>query len=181
VRSNPVGGFTLIEVLVAVFVLAVGILGAVAAQTAALRTRQGSALMSSGVQLASSLAERMRANADQMRAPDASNPYLQLRYDAAAGAPAAPPAACQAGAPCASAELAAFDLADVQQALYGAFPGGRGAVCRDAAIWDAARGALSWECAGGAGAPIVIKLGWRVPGVAEAAPLVAIALAGETP
>ena len=68
-RSRLVGGFTLIEVLVAVFVLAVGVMGAVAAQTVALRTRQESALMSHGVQLATSFADRMRANTAQMRLP----------------------------------------------------------------------------------------------------------------
>ena len=78
-RSRLVGGFTLIEVLVAVFVLAVGVLGAVAAQTVALRTRQESALMSRGVQLATSFADRMRANTAQMRLPDGANPYLQLQ------------------------------------------------------------------------------------------------------
>jgi type IV pilus assembly protein PilV len=181
VRPGPVGGFTLIEVLVAVFVLAVGVLGAVAAQTAALRTRQGSALLSDGVQLAAGLADRMRANSVQMQAPDGANPYLRLRYDAAEGRPAPAPLACHAGAGCSSLELAAFDLAEVRQAVYAGFPGGRISVCRDGGGWDAQAGALSWQCAGGAGAPVVIKLGWRRGDAAATVPLVAVMLPGAAP
>lgn len=152
-QSRCASGFTLVEILVAVLVLAVGILGAGAAQVAALRTRHASALLSDGVALAASLAERMRANSAQMHAPDARNPYLQLQYDAAAGAPPAYPA-CFAGARCGSAELAAFDMGEAMQALYLGFPGGRLRVCRDAGT------RADWACSGGAGAPIVIKLGW---------------------
>ncbi len=177
-RPVPVHGFTLIEVLVAVFVLAIGVLGTVAAQTAALRTRQGSALLSNGVQLASSLADRMRANSVQMNAPDAANPYLRLRYDAAEGEPAPAPLACHQGAACSSAELAAFDLAEVRQALHAGFPGGRISVCRDGGRWDARSGALSWTCAGGRGDPVVIKLGWRRGDAPATAPLVAVMLPG---
>jgi type IV pilus assembly protein PilV len=48
--------------------------------------------------------------------------------------------------------------------VHSAFPGGRVLVCRDAAVWDAAADALTWDCAPAAGAPIVVKLGWRAPG-----------------
>lgn len=153
-------GFSLLEVLVAVLVLATGIIAAAGTQLAALRTRQGSALLSGGVQLASGLAERMRANAAQTGAGDALNPYLQLRYDAASdGAPAAPAPLCHSE-PCSSAELAAFDLFEVRQALFRGYPGGRVLVCRDGAP-AAAGQALTWDCAGGADAPIVIKIGWH--------------------
>jgi len=185
-----VGGFTLIEVLVAVCVLAAGIVGAAGAQLTALRTRQHSALLSDAVQLASGLADRMRANAEQMRAPDAANPYLHTSYDAAAdGAPAPGGPQCHANARCGSAELAQFDIYEIKQALHAGFPGGRVVVCRDTQIWDAGRGALTWACAGAAGAPVVVKIGWRArrsPGVPaqdeaiESAPGVAIVVAAGT-
>ena len=163
-RWYSVGGFTLVEVLVAVFLLAVGIVGAAATQTLALRTRHQSSLLSSGVQLASTLAGRMRANAIQMALPDAANPYLQLDYDARVhGAPVVPAALCFGATQCDAAQMAAFDLHETERALHTAFPEGRVLVCRDAAGWDAAAG-LSWDCAPAAGAPIVVKLGWRAPG-----------------
>ena len=49
-------------------------------------------------------------------------------------------------------------------AVHGRFPGGRIAVCRDAAPWDAARQRYRWDCSGGAGAPVTIKIGWHGSG-----------------
>jgi type IV pilus assembly protein PilV len=178
---RPVGGFTLVEVLVALFVLAVGIAGASACQLAAARSHHQWALMANAVQLAGSLAERMRANPVVMAAADGANPYLQLRFDAAADPPPAPSAPCIGTADCDAAQLAAFDLADTVAQLRAGFPGGRIVVCRDATLWDAARAALAWDCAHAAGAPVVIKLGWRgnEPDVAgPAAPSVALVVPG---
>ncbi|MBC7452812.1 MAG: type IV pilus modification protein PilV [Massilia sp.] len=179
-QAKPVGGFTLIEVLVAILVLAIGVLGAAGAQLAALQTRQETGLMSAGVQLAGSLADRMRANVQQVRAGDALNPYLQLNYDALADGPPAPPGAlCFAGTDCNSAQMAAFDVYEITQALHAGFPGGRVTVCRDAVIVARGGATLGWPCAGGLDAPIVIKLGWRSRGAdagdgASFAPSVAI-------
>lgn len=177
-------GFTLIEVLVAVFVLAVGVLGAVAAQTVALRTRHDSALMSRGVQLATSFADRMRANTTQMRVPDNANPYLRVAYDAAShGAPEAPPLLCHAGAACNSEAMAAFDIFELQRELHMGFPAARAAVCRDALVWSEAAASLAWDCTGAASDPVVIKIGWRRHPLADGAdavpaPVVAIIVPG---
>ena len=178
-------GFTLIEVLVALLVLAIGVMGAVAAQTVALRTRQESALMSHGVQLATSFADRMRANTAQMRMPDTANPYLQIDYAGAAdGAPGAPAQPCHDGASCDSDAMAAFDIHELQQELRAAFPAPRVIVCRDAVMWSEAAGALSWDCTGGAADPVVIKLGWRPRPTSDGAgaahvPIVAILVSGD--
>lgn len=145
VRMRCAGGFTLLEVLVAVFVLAVGILGAAATQLTALRTRHQSSLMSNGVQLASSLADSMRANRETMRAADSANPYLQLQYEVADGAPQAPTASCFAGAGCSAAQLADAELYQFKNALRAGFPAGRAVVCRDSQVSDGARGALRWR------------------------------------
>jgi type IV pilus assembly protein PilV len=171
-------GFTLIEVLVAMFVLALGVVGAAGTQVSAARLRQQAALESEAVQLAASLGARMRVNAAQMALADASNPYLQFRYDALDGDPVAPPAQCFGAAACDPAQLAAFDLYEAARLVQGAFPGGRIAVCRDGSGWNAALQAFEWTCAGGAGAPVVVKLGWRAPGSTGAAPFVALVVAG---
>lgn len=177
-------GFTLIEVLVAILLLAVGILGASAVQLMVLRTRHASALMSGGVQLAGTLAERMRANSAAMQAGDAANPYLQASYDATSeGEPAPVAVMCFGAASCNSAQLAAFDLYETKQALFSNFPHGRLAVCRDATVVSGA-GALAWACAPAANAPIVIKVGWRdrrdEPGT-PVGPSVALVVAGAFP
>lgn len=180
-------GFTLVEVLVALFVLAVGVLGAVACAGGTMRLRQQAALESEAVQLAASLGERMRVNAVSMALPDSANPYLGFDYDAGDGDVAAePPVLCHGGTDCAPAQLAAFDLHDTARRVREAFPGGRVLVCRDSTAWDAARGVLDWRCSGEAAAPVVVKLGWRLPAgsitgtageAADALPFVALAVA----
>jgi type IV pilus assembly protein PilV len=171
-------GFTLVEVLVALFVVALGIAGAAALQTLAVRTGRDAARLSDGTRLARSLAERMRANPRALAQPD--NPYLHLDYDAGSGTPTAP-ALCYADANCDADALARFDVFEVTEAVAAGFPGGRIRVCRDATGPDAT-GVLPWTCDAGEGAPIVVKLGWRAHGDrATGAPKLAMPLAGAAP
>jgi type IV pilus assembly protein PilV len=182
VRSRRLKGFTLIEVLVAVLLLGVAILGAAAVQVAVLRTRHATALMSGGVQLAATLAERMRANGAVTQAGDEANPYLQLHYDAGREGRPAPGVACFGAASCNSAQLAAFDLSETRQTLYADFPDGRVEVCRDAIV--ANDSGLIWACAPAANAPVVIKVGWRDrrdDPRTPFAPAVALVMAGGAP
>ena len=140
-------GYTLAEVLVALFVLAVGIVGAAAAQTMAARTRHQSALVSNATQLAGALAERIAANPAQLALPDGDNVYLQE-----AGAPWICTGACGAE------QLAATERDDASALAARAFPGGQLRVCRDLVSMP-----LAWECTPGPGAPLVVKVGWRAP------------------
>jgi len=169
------GGFTLAEVLVALFVVALGIAGAAGVQAMAMRSGREAARIADGVQLATSLAERMRANPVAMALADSANPYLQLDYDSAAGSP--PEAeACFRDSNCNATALANFDLMEVAHELVLRFPGGRLLACRDAAMPDAS-GLPSWTCDQQPGAPVVIKLGWREPGEAAALPRVQLPVA----
>lgn len=161
-------GFTLIEVLVALFVLALGVVGAGAAKLAAERTRQHAALGSEAALLAGALAARMQANPPVAALADASNPYLSFDYDATDGGVPAGAAACFGASACDPLALAAFDLQEIRLALHARFPGGRIAVCRDDAPWDDALRRYRWTCSGGAGAPPVIKIGWHGAGDAPA-------------
>ena len=134
--------------------------------------------MSRGVQLATSFADRMRANTAQMRLPDGANPYLQLRYAAVTDGAPEPSPSCHAGAPCDSVAMASFDIDELRHELHAAFPAGRVAVCRDAVMWDDEAGSLSWDCTGAISDPVVIKLGWRVRS-AGGPPMVAIVVPGD--
>lgn len=157
------GGFTLAEVLVALFVLAIGIVGAGATQLSAERTRQQSALMSEAAQLAASLGARMQVNPAVAGLPDGANPYLAFAYDAAGGPPAGG-SSCYGGASCTPAQLAESDLHDIRQVLHAHFPRGRIAVCRDGSPWDSATRRFRWRCDGKAKALPVVKLGWQGTG-----------------
>ena len=154
-------GFTLLEVLIALLVLALGVMGAAAMQLSALRARQQSTLLAQATQMAFGLAERMRANPVQTRLADGANAYLGLDYDALADPhPAAPEPLCLGtGGACGSAQMALFDLYELKLLVSANLPAGRAVVCRDAGLWSG--GKLRWSCAGGAGAPLVVKIGWR--------------------
>lgn len=70
-------GFTLIEVLVAILVLSLGVLGAAGMQVASLRANREARAQETGTRLATELAELIRANHTQARnAAAATNPYL---------------------------------------------------------------------------------------------------------
>lgn len=167
-------GFTLVEVLVALFVVSVGLAGAAALQTLAVRSSRDAAHLADGSRLARSLAERMRANPHALALPDADNPYLQLDYDAAGGQPTAS-ALCYADAVCDADDLARFDLYEVSEAVAAGLPGGRIRVCRDA-------GPPAWSCEADEGAPLVVKVGWRTPGdTLLGEPKVMLPLAGAGP
>lgn len=176
-------GFTLLEVLVAVVVLALGLIGGTAMQLHAMRTRHESALLSASTQMAAAMADRMRANAAQLSAI-----YLAVDYDAhAQPVPRAPDNLCIVDA-CDAAQIARLDVFELERQVRAALPAGRARVCRDAQLYAAGR--LRWECTGGAGDPVVIKIGWRgkrPDGTPEgdragrAAPGVAIFVAGVRP
>jgi type IV pilus assembly protein PilV len=154
------GGFTLIEVLVALLVLAVGALGAGATVLAARRAGQQASLASGAVELAALAGDAMRANAPAMGVADAYNPYLQLDYDAHADGPPAAVADCSAST-CDSAALAAADLAALRRSVFQHYPLGRIKICRDSAWWDRLGLVMRWDCNGASGAPVVVKIGWQ--------------------
>lgn len=176
-------GFTLTEVLVAVLVLGLGLIGGTAMQLHAMRTRHESALLSSAVQIATGMADRMRANAAQV-----PGIYLGLDYDAYTEPVPAPPGSLCMATACDSPALAQLDLYELKRQVRATLPAGRARVCRDADMWSGGR--LRWECSGEASAPVVVKIGWRgknpdgTPAADPAggyAPGVAIAVAGVAP
>ncbi len=154
-------GFSMIEVLVSILVLALGVIGAAGMQLHALRTNQQSGFQSAAVQLASELADKMRANDSQMRQDDSANPFLAIDYHADAE-PQQPSKLCFAEG-CDPAELADFDIYEWEKRVKAALPDGRVLVCRDTEPWDSTKHSLSWACKSGAGGGSVflIKIGWQ--------------------
>lgn len=156
-------GVSLIEVLVAVLVLALGVIGAAGMQLTAMRTARQSGFQTAAVQLASELADKMRANDKQMKLADGDNPFLGLDYKSALdGEPTPPNKLCHASN-CNPGELAKFDIYEWTKRLKAALPEGRARVCRDAEPWSDSKGALTWSCTSGAGngTAVVVKVGWQ--------------------
>jgi len=117
-RDFPDGGFTLVEVLVMVVVMAVGLLGSVALLLTGFRASRIATRQTGAANLAADLGDRIRANR-------AAGPAYALD----AGTVLAPPAKpCVSTGECSASEVAARDLYEWQQAAMSTLPGARTSV-----------------------------------------------------
>jgi type IV pilus assembly protein PilV len=107
-------GFSLLEVLVAVFVLAVGIVSIAGLQFTAKRSNFEAIQRATATQLAADIVERMRANVSQLPVYNNNGAGTML-----SGSPAGTIAPNCSAAACTAAELAAYDLWDFHRALVG--------------------------------------------------------------
>ena len=115
------GGFSLIEVLVAMFVVAMGILALAGLLQASTRYSKMSELRSTATLLANDIADRIRAN--PMGGEIGSGGYDIT--DKAFPSPLAPPhASCTSEAPCGPVDLARVDLADWTARVRATLPKG---------------------------------------------------------
>ncbi len=136
------GGFTLLEVLIALLVLSIGLLGLAALQTVSLRACEMANQRTTSTLLATDIVERMRANPQGV----SHGSYLND-----AGAATGTPADCNA-IDCNTAQLAAFDLGQWQAAIA-RLPGGQGEITRVNGLplhtitvrWDEQRNAASGQ------------------------------------
>ncbi|MEW5879556.1 MAG: type IV pilus modification protein PilV [Pseudomonadota bacterium] len=121
--SRRVRGVTLIEVLVALVIVAVGLLGLAGLQVRGLSIQKDAHGRAIATQLALDLADRMRAN----RVPGALTPPVEYAFTAAypTGTPTLPAASadCEAGV-CNEAQQAQFDRARWLTRVTQALPGG---------------------------------------------------------
>ncbi|RBA23934.1 type IV pilus modification protein PilV [Herminiimonas fonticola] len=159
-------GFSLIEVLVSVFILAVGVIGALGMHLNALRTAQQSAYQTRALHLGADMVDAMRANVEQMRLPDNANPYLQVDYQSSPASSHSSNLACYgSNGDCNTQELARFEIDQFLRHIDADFPGGRVRICRDALPWNAKAEHFEWDCAIASSAlvlaPLVIKIGWQ--------------------
>jgi type IV pilus assembly protein PilV len=118
-------GFSLIEVLVALIVLSLGVLGAASVQTSSLKLTQVGQQRSTATQLAADLTERMRANLAGVRAGDYA---FALAY---AAVPGATPGAVNCTSTCLPQQIADRDINLWQAQLSNVLPGGRGIIIGD--------------------------------------------------
>jgi type IV pilus assembly protein PilV len=112
-------GFTLLEVLIAVVVLSLGMLGVGAALVTVHRTTASSYLAQQSAQLASNIVDRMRQNPTAAQASE---------YNVVYPGGVVPPPAVSCGPPpagvaCTPAQQAIYDLFQWETALNAALPG----------------------------------------------------------
>lgn len=154
-------GFSLVEVLVSIVVLAVGVIGAAGMQLAAMRTAQQTRFQNFAQQIAVEIADSIRARDRNAAISEHEAPYLRIDYRSDRDMPSARGGLCYADA-CNKEEFAEFEVREWQQRIKTALPGGRLVVCRDIAPWHGSARSLTWDCdASSANAPLVIKIGWQ--------------------
>ncbi|NJD05253.1 MAG: type IV pilus modification protein PilV, partial [Methylococcaceae bacterium] len=134
-------GFTLVEVLVAVLVLAIGLLGMAGLQAVGLKNNNTAYLRSQATFLAYELADRMRAN----------NAVLNEFYGTVTGTEANPNNDCTS-APCSQQDMAKNDIYQWLQSLQSSLPMGTGTVTKAGAVhtitikWDDNRDGVVENC-----------------------------------
>lgn len=162
-RSGGNAGFSLVEVLVSILILAIGVIGVARMQLAAARTTQQSALQTVALELASEMSDKIRAN-DRISNSNIAGTYLSVDYDSDRQGEPAPPSKLCFGVECDNHEIAAFDIYDWEKRIGSELPGGRARICRDAHPWSEASRSLKWGCTTAGSddsAPIVVKVGWK--------------------
>ena len=137
---NKNTGFTLIEVLIAMLVLAVGLLGLAGLQVTSLKNNQSAYFRSQATQLAYDITDRMRTN------------KLGNYNNQAATADD-----CTATL-CTPSQMAGYDLKQWSDQLSALLPNGQGIVCKDNTPGDGAS-KTAHNC-DGAGNSYTIKIWW---------------------
>ena len=156
-------GFSMLEVLISLFILSIGVMGAVGLQLASLRTAQQSAFHSVAVALSNELAEKMRSSDAQMKLADGANVFSTIKYNSQTdGNPPIPTLCYSTAASCSSTELAKADIYEWLVRVKKSLPGARVLVCRDSAASPGSGKQLTWGCSSASNAGFVIKIGWTV-------------------
>lgn len=119
--ENRQQGFTLLEVLIALLVLSIGLLGLAALQTTGLRSNEMASMRTTSTMLAYDISDRMRANPQGTTDGD---------YVIDSGAVTGTIPNCTSS-DCTTTQLATFDLSQWKAAV-GSLPGGLGDITQTA-------------------------------------------------
>lgn len=119
-RKNN-AGFTLIEVLIALVVLAIGLLGMSSLMMTSMQSNQSAYLRSQASLLAFDIAERMRANNDEATG---TNNYVLLSTTTSVADPSCPTGGCS------PSQQAQLDLHEWRMALTNSIPGSTATISR---------------------------------------------------
>lgn len=144
-------GFSLIEVLIAMFVIAIGLLGAAGLQLQGLQQLQSSYLRSQATIIAYDMADRMRANPVALASGAYNDPTAKLTAN------------CLTIAGCTPAELAEHDFYEwtgngaTSDSISNILPLGLGVVCLDSSPDD---GTLANPACDNIGSLYAIKVWW---------------------
>lgn len=140
-------GFTLLEVLVTILIVAIGLLGLAGMQTAGLRNNNDAYMRSQATLMAYDMADRMRANRQAFSEGVFHNIVAQENT------------ACLTVAGCAdTTSMARHNVFEWQEAIQELLPGGQGWICIDSTPYD---GNIGSPACDGNGETYAIKIWWN--------------------
>lgn len=146
--SRTIAGFTLIEVLVAIVIFSIGLLGIASLQVAGLRFAGGSQHRAVATMQGQNMADRMLANLAGVEDGD---------YNITGSIPTSYTTDCD-GNDCTSSDLAEYDLVTWNQSNADILPNGDGVVCIDSTPNDG--DSSNWAC-DDTGDVYAIKIEWQ--------------------
>jgi len=157
--SRDQSGFSILEVLIAIIILSIGMLGAVGMQATAMQANKETRSQAAASTLGRELAEKMRGNHTvAIKTVAADNPYIFDATLVGTTSIASPPVNCfTAGCPTVK-DAASWDVADWQGRVLAALPTARVKVCFDTDPFDSA-GNPRWVCTND-GDVTVLKMSW---------------------
>jgi type IV pilus assembly protein PilV len=141
-------GFTLLEVLIAVVILSVGLLGLAALQATSLKSNHASLIRSQIAILSYDMVDRMRANMPAVTLGDYDLPTNTQNTN------------CTTVTGCTPTQMANHDFFEWRTLIASALPAGEGVVCREGTdgVIDDGADATTHGCGGGT--EFVVKLWW---------------------
>jgi type IV pilus assembly protein PilV len=152
-RKKGTAGFTMLEVMIAIVVVAFGLLGLAGLQVFALQNNQNAALRSIATVLASDVIDRMKANFEGVVAGQYDRPNTA---DYTTEVPS-----CNDAAGCGPNDLAQNDLQEWADRVAQTLPGGVGVVCLDSRPDLPANPTPAAPGCNGEGATVyVVKIWW---------------------
>lgn len=126
-------GFTMLEVLIAILVIAIGLLGLAGLQAISLKQGQSAYYRSVATQLGYDMSDRMRGNLNGVLGNAYNRTGINTDYSTAV-------ANCTTTTGCVAVDLARNDAFEWQQLVQTLLPGGEGIVCLDSAPQDGTTG-----------------------------------------
>jgi type IV pilus assembly protein PilV len=144
-------GFTLLDVLIAIVVVAFGMLGLAGLQVFALKNNQSASLRVAATNLTTDIIDRMKGNYLGVINGNYDRPDTASYTTVESG--------CTQATGCAPDALARNDLREWQQRVAASLPGGVGVVCLDSSPNEAATPGAS-ACDGVGAAAYAVKIWW---------------------
>jgi len=132
-KNTRQSGFTLIEVLVTLVIIAVGLLGLANVQLIGLKNNQSAYQRSQATIAIYDMVERIRSNASEI------DNYVATAIEVKA---ATKVATCTTATGCSTAEMAATDLAEWNELLTQSFGMAEGAIMPDGSIYNIT---ITWD------------------------------------